>query len=71
MSSAHSFGRSEMRKKRREGFVHLDVNGDALSIVPQLKFNEAFHSVPLVQSDATVQTALQLLFSQQPQAFFH
>lgn len=27
--------------EEKEGLVHLDVNGSALSTVPQLKFNEA------------------------------
>lgn len=40
---AQSFGTSERRRRggKKEGLVHLDVNGSALSTVPQLKFNEA------------------------------
>lgn len=43
-----------MGNGKKEGHMHLDVDGNALNIVPQLNFNEAF---PFYSTgDATVQT---------------
>lgn len=37
----HKQAEEGKKKEKKEGLVHLDVNGTALSTVPQLKFNEA------------------------------
>lgn len=41
MLHSHLALASEGGGGKKEGLVHLDVNGSALSTVPQLKFNEA------------------------------
>lgn len=43
-----------MGNVKKEGHMHLDVDGNALNIVPQLNFNEA--SPVYSTGDATVQT---------------
>lgn len=62
MRCNHSFGESGMRKK--EGQMHLDVDGNALGVVLQLKFNEAspFCSTRAFRSSCADSLLLSLAF---------
>ena len=65
MSGTHFWRK---REERSEGVEHLHVHGDALSIVPQLKINEAspFRALATVgyhHADSSAFASEKLLFS--------